>query len=222
MRNFVRAAAIVVLLFVVMLCDQSGAQAQQVRRAARSLITEARVDNPTGDYYGGALFVTINGRERKLAERALQARIIEGGRRVVYSGRDGAGGYENEGQSLRIYDARTGRRRKIMSEYVEIDKLTVVTTSTKKTVLLVEMLDGGLGASYLAVVDPNRGEVFYRRWARLLSRRGDIITVGHYNEDAWWDLHTDEKTKVKPYKRERQNLNAILKRRVIFNKPDRP
>ena len=223
MKDFARRAAVVAVLFVVaLLCDTSGARAQRLRSGARALITEFRLDNPTGDFYGGPLYVTVNGQERKIAEQAIRAWMIEGGRRVVYSGRDGAGGYENEGQSLRIYDARTGRQRKVMSEYVEIDKLTAVVTSARKTALLVEMLDGGLGASYLAVVDPERGEVFFRRWARLLARRGDIISIGHYREDDWDKLNEDANARVKPYKREQQNLNAILKGRVIYNKPDRP
>ncbi|MDX6696382.1 MAG: hypothetical protein QOF02_3985 [Blastocatellia bacterium] len=222
MNNFVRAAAVVVMLFEALCGSASETRAQKSRPGARRIINAARVDNSPEEFRGGPLYVTINGRERKLAERALRAWIIEGGRRVVYSSRGGAGGYENEGQSLTIYDARTGRRRNIMSEYVEVDKLTAVTTRTKRTALLLEMSDGGLGASYLAVVDPERGEVFHRRWARLLSRRGDTILIGHYNEDAWWDLSTGEKIAVKPYKRERQDLSAILRRPVIYNKPDFP
>jgi hypothetical protein len=171
--------------------------------------------------YFGPLYVTIGGRERKIAAEAIAAWIIQGGRRVVYSGRDGAGGFENEGQSLRIYDARTGRQRKIMAGYYGVDEVTEVTTGRNKTALLVEMSDGGLGASYLAVVDPARGEVFFRRWAKLISRRGDIIVIGHYREDDWEKFHEDENARVRPYKTERQNLNTILRRRVIINKPDR-
>jgi hypothetical protein len=156
-----------------------------------------------------------------IADEAVAAWIIQGGRRAVYSGRDGAGGFENEGQSLRIYDARTGQRRKVMAEYYAVDEITEVTTSKNKTALLVEMSDGGLGASYLAVVDPDRGEVFFRPWTKIISRRGDIIGIGHYKEDDWEKFLEDNNAKVTPYKTERQNLNIILRRRVIFNKPDR-
>lgn len=222
MRNFVRATASVVLFGAGLLCSMSGARAQRVRTAAQAVITSARVDLSSGEY-AGPVYATINGKERKIADEGIAVWVIQGGRRVVYSGRDGAGGFENEGQSLRIYDAGTGKARKILSEYVGVDKVTEVTTSTNRTALLVAMVDGGLGASYLAVVDPVRGEVFYRRWAKLLSRRGDIINIGHYKEDDWGELgeNETENAKVKPYKRERQNLNAILKGRVIFNKRDR-
>ena len=169
----------------------------------------------------GPLYVTIGGKERKIADDAIAAWIIQGGRSVVYSGRDGAGGFENEGQSLRIYDARNGRRRKIMAEYYGINNVTEARTSRGKAALLVEMSDGGLGASYLAVVDPARGEVFFRRWVKILSRRGDILVIGHYRENDWEKFHENENALVNPYKTERQNLNTILSRRVIFNRPDR-
>jgi hypothetical protein len=82
------------------------------------------------------------------------------------------------------------------------------------------MADGGLGASYFAVVDPLRGEVFFRRWVRLLSRKGDTIVLGFYREDDWEKLDGEQGGKVRPYKRERHNLNALLQRRVIVNKRD--
>jgi hypothetical protein len=108
-----------------------------------------------------------------------------------------------------------------MSEYYAVTKVTEVTTSTDKTALLVEMADGGLGASYVAVVDPARGEVFFRRWAKINSRRGDQIVIGHYREDDWDKLNENENARVTPYKTERLNLNTILRGRVIYNRPDR-
>jgi hypothetical protein len=222
MKHFIRAV-VIVLCSSALFCNPSEAHGQKTRMAAQPLITSARVDHSESEYTG-PVYVTIGGRERKIADVGINVWVIQGGRRAVYSGRDGAGGFENEGESLRVYDAKTGKHRKIMSEYVAVDKVTEVTTSSNKTALLVAMSDGGLGASYLAVVDPERGEVFFRRWVRLLSRRGDIITLGHYREEAWGELDDNEteNAKVKPYKRERQNLNTILKGRVIFNKRDRP
>lgn len=219
--HFTKAAITITLTFGALLCHARSAQAQSARTAkAQPIITKARVGIPPERIYG-PLYVTIGGKERKIADEAMEAWIIQGGRKVVYSGSDGAGGFENEGQSLRVYDARTGKHRKILSEYVGVTGVTEVTTSTKKTALLVDMADGGLGASYLAVVDPERGEVFFRNWAKVISRRGDTIVIGHYREDDWAELNENPNSKITPYKRERQNLNAILKRRVIYNKPDR-
>jgi len=79
------------------------------------------------------------------------------------------------------------------------------------------MEDGGLGASYVAVVDPWRGEVFFRRWARLLADKGDTIVLGFYKEEDWGEL---ESSKVRPYKTDRYNLNSLLLRRVIINKKE--
>lgn len=177
--------------------------------------TNVRVDRGTGVF--GPLFVTIGGAEQKIAEQAQQAWILSGGRHVVYSSSDGAGGYENEGQSLHLYDVTTRRHKRIMSEYYMVQTVEEVMTSKKKRALVVTLEDGGLGASYVAVVDPTRGEVFFRRWARVLSRKGDTIVLGRYREGDWDKLMT-EGAKVRPYRTERYNLNSLLLRRVMVNK----
>jgi hypothetical protein len=183
---------------------------------AQALITASRVDRSENEMQG-PVYATMGGQESKIAEAGYESWIIQGGRKLVYSGRDGAGGFENEGMSLHIYDAQTGRSRKIMSEYFMVDKVAEATTSNGKTALLVTLSDGGLGASYFALVDPARGEVFFRRWARLLSRKGDTIVLGRYREDDW-EKFVDENSKVTPYRKERYDLKALLRRRVIQNK----
>jgi len=169
------------------------------------------------DIYG-ALFVTIAGSEKKVTDQAQQAWIINGGRQVVYSSSEGVGGYENEGQSLHLYDVDTGNHKRIMSEYFMVETVKEVITSNKKRTLLVTMKDGGLGASYVAVIDPSRGEVFFRRWARILANKGDTIVLGFYREADWGEL--DSGKKVRPYKRERHNLKSLLRRPVIVNKKE--
>lgn len=201
------------LIAVLALSVFAAAQAQE------SIITAARVGRAEGQMTG-PVYVTIAGKETKIADAGVDSWVIQGGRQVVYSGRDGAGGFEGEGMSLHIYDAPTARQRKIMAEYFTVEKVTEVTTSTRKNVLLVDMGDGGLGASYLAVVDPARGEVLFRHWARIISRRGDVIVIGRYREDDWDKLNSNESPKITPYKKEQYNLNSLLRRRVIFNKPD--
>jgi hypothetical protein len=179
--------------------------------------TQVRIDMRDQDIYG-ALFITAAGTEKKVTDQAQQAWIINGGRHVVFSSSEGAGGYENEGQSLHLYDVVRGNHKRIMSEYFMVEKVKEVTTSHKKQALLVTMEDGGLGASYVAVVDPWRGEVFFRRWVRILSNKGDTIVLGFYKEADWEEL--DAGKKVRPYKTERLNLNTILRRRVIVNKKE--
>jgi hypothetical protein len=179
-------------------------------------ITAARVARAEGEMTG-AVYATINGKETKIADAGVDSWVIQRGHQLVYSGRDGSGGYENEGMSLYVYDARTGRQRKIMSEYFMVEKVAEVATRSGRTALLVELEDGGLGASYFAVVDPARGEVFFRRWARLLSRKGDIVVLAFYKEEDWEKL-MEPNARVRPHRTERHNLSTILKRRVIVNK----
>ena len=168
------------------------------------------------DIYG-SLFVTIGGTEKKISDQAQQAWIINRGRHVVYSSSEGAGGYENEGQSLHLYDVQTGNQKRILSHYFMVETLKEVVTTRNKRALLVTMEDGGLGATYVAVVDPWRGEVFFRRWARILAHKGDTIVLGFYKEEDWGEL---DASKVRPYKKERHNLNSLLRRSVIVNKKE--
>ena len=221
MKSFIKSLVAALIFGALIICP-SISQAQGAgRSAAQTLISKARVDRSDAEFQG-PLYVTIGGKELKIADVALDAWVINGGRQVVYSGRDGAGGFEDEGQSLRVYDARNGRTRKVMSEYVAVDDVTEAKTARGKIALLVKMSDGGLGANYFAVVDPTRGEVFFRRWVRLLSRKGDILTLGHYRENDWDKFLENTNAKVRPYRTERVNLSAALKRRVIVNKRDRP
>ena len=181
--------------------------------------TNVRIAMREGDIYGD-LFVTIAGTEKKVTQQAQQAWIINGGLQVVYSSDKGAGGYEGEGQSLHLYDVATGKHKRIMSEYFIVETVKEVITSNKKRALLVMMEDSGLGASYLAVVDPLRGEVFFRRWVRILANKGDIIVLGFFKERDWAELESGKK--VQPYKRETHNLNSLLRGRVMVNKKETP
>lgn len=176
------------------------------------------------------LYVTVNGQERKVTNQALLAWIIDDGKSVAYSWTDGSGGFENEGQSLRIYDVRTGRIRKILSEYMMIIALTPVRLTTGKLALLIKMGDGGLGGSYFAVVDPKRGEVFYRRWAEVTRVNGDRITLAFYDAEDWEEINAGRSgqeddpnavvstTKVKPTKVERHDLKRLVTLPVLKKK----
>jgi spore germination protein GerM len=179
---------------------------------------------------GGKLYITVDGRERKIHDEAYAAWLINEGRDVVFSSRDGAGGFENEGQSLRIYNVKTGSMRKILSEYTGIVAVQEVKTTRGATALLVKLADGGLGGSYFAVVDPKRGEVFYRRWTEVLAINGDKITLAFYkaddfdaiNDERGWKSGDSKKvispTKVRPYKTETHDLKKILMGRIIHNR----
>jgi len=210
-RKTIEVMIVIVALVSVAALHMPAGNAQTSGQRATKVRIEMR------DIYG-ALFVTVAGAEKKVTGQAQQAWIINGGRHVVFSSSEGAGGFENEGQSLHLYDVEKGNHKRIMSEYFIVKDVKEVITSNKKRALLVTMEDGGLGASYLAVVDPSRGEIFFRRWVRLLANKGDTIVLGFYREGDWENLDTNKK--IRPYKTERQNLKSILQRRVIVNKKD--
>ncbi len=181
--------------------------------------------------FGGNLIVTIGGKQRKIYDAAFDAWIINDGREVVFSGADGAGGYENEGQSLRIYDVSSGKTRKIMSAYFFVLGLTESKLSNGANALLIRMGDGGLGGSYFAVIDAKRGEVFFRQFAELTEINGDKITLAIYKDEDWetingerdWTPELSQKAipkpvKTKPEKTESYDLKKLLKNKVIYNK----
>ena len=213
MKNCKRVETIIVL--VVLSIVSAGYVPAVNAQTSQQLATKVRVDMRDQEIYG-SLFVTVAETEKNVTDQAQQAWIINGGRQVVYSSSDGAGGFENEGQSLHLYDVNTGKHKRILSEYFAVESVEEVVTSNRKRALLVTMADGGLGASYVAVVDPWRGEVFFRRWARILSRTRDTIVLGFYRENDWGDFV--EGKKVRPYRRERHNLRTLLRRPVIVNK----
>ena len=197
--------------------------------AARARASSFRIDE-SGTPRGGKLYITVAGRERKIYNEAFDAWLVNDGRDVVFSSHDGAGGFENEGQSLRIYNVATRSIRKILSEIVGINAVQEVKTSTGKTALLVAMSDGGLGGSYFAVVDPKRGEVFFRRWAEVTAINGDNVTLAMYRADDFEAINDERgwkpgpsnqvisKTKVTPYRTETHDLKRLLRNRVIYNR----
>jgi len=160
--------------------------------------------------HSGALYARIEGEEVQIASAAFAAWLLDGGREVAYSAADGAGGYENEGQSLRIYGVQAKAIRKVLAARYAIDGVTDVTTRSGKRALLVEMSDGGLGASHLAIVDPFRGEVFSRSQVKVLRRQGDVIVVGRYRESDWERMALG--MSVTPTSTERYDVDVILRK----------
>ncbi|HZU27849.1 MAG TPA: hypothetical protein VFA04_20125 [Bryobacteraceae bacterium] len=167
------------------------------------------------DHPGGPLYATIAGSERKVADSAEKAWVLHDNSGVLYSGRDGAGGNDNEGQSLWFYDAKSGDRRKLMAEYYVVNDVKEAATTTGRSALLVEMMDTNIDAIHVAVVDPARGEVFCEDGAKLASVDGDTINLAFYGDDDWDNLadHPD----IKPQKTEKHDLKELLAREVMSN-----
>lgn len=183
-------------------------------QAHAGAITQARIHPQAASPGGSNLYATINGQEQKLTHNANLFKITENGRAIVWSAPDGAGGYENEGQSLWRYDSKTKSKRKIMAEYYMVDVLREVHSRGGRTLFLVSMSDGGLGAPHLAVVDPHRGEVWRLQMARLTGIRNARIAVAVYRAE---DIgHSDGKLEtLKPQKMLYLNLDQLARRKVI-------
>lgn len=224
-RFSTNVAWLVVPLLLLSVCTSAVSAQRQPPRAS-----SFRLEQIDGALFAKRLYITVNGREQKISDQALLAWIIDDGKSVAYSWTDGSGGFENEGQSLRIYDVRTGRIRKILSEYMMIIALTPVRLTTGRLALLIKMGDGGLGGSYFAVVDPKRGEVFYRRWAEVTRLNGDRITLAFYDAEDWEEINAGRSgqeddpntvvstTKVKPTKVERHDLKRLVSLPVLKKK----
>ncbi|MBX7169874.1 MAG: GerMN domain-containing protein [Pyrinomonadaceae bacterium] len=192
--------------------------------------TKIEIKNDREDYLGGRLFVTVGGKARKISNTAVDAWIIDDGKAVVFAMPDRSRGFEGEGVSLSIYDVKTGKIRQIMAEHTFTTGLSEVRLSNGSIALVVSMGDGGLGGSYIAVVDPKRGEVLDEHLAELTEIKGDKITLAYYKEEDWdaineareWDTTKSQNafakpTKVNPEKTATFDLKEVLKNKVIYN-----
>jgi hypothetical protein len=181
----------------------------------------------------GSLYITVEKKEKRIADGVSKAWLINAGKELVYSRRkDGAGGFENDGESLRIYDVATGKTRKILSEYYGVDAVAESRASTGENALLVRMSDGASSVSYFAVVDPKRGEVLYRPAAELTEIKGDQITIAFYGQEDWDTIQEERagiefdsdrvilpRPKLEPSRIETHDLKEVLRQKVIYNKP---
>ena len=186
--------------------------------AATPAATGFHIDANRGQ--AGPLYAHIGGQDIRIADEAFAAWLMDEGQTIAYSATDGGGGYENEGQSLRLYDVRARTHRTVLSANYVIDAVSAIRTQSGRQALLVEMRDGGLGASHVAVVDPRRGPVFLRQQVKLVERQGDMIVLGHYHETDW-ERMTGELA-IPPYKTERHDVNVLIRRPVMAHKPATP
>ena len=105
-----------------------------------------------------------------------------GGSLVAVSGLDGAGGYENEGQSLTVIDVADGFRRRVVADYFAIVRVELLDVAGHRG-LLVHMRDGGRGSLHVTVVDPKRGQVFRARNALGRLIVGGFAVSGYGDSD---------------------------------------
>jgi hypothetical protein len=143
------------------------------RAGARASSIRVRRDT-TSFSIGPAVVTFASGDTLVVSDSALRAWRLGDGQWVAVSGLDGAGGYENEGQSLTLIDVERGTRRRVVSDYFAIIGVTLVEDAGKRA-LLVSMRDGGVGSLHTTVVDPDRGQVFRATNARADAIPGAIV-----------------------------------------------
>jgi len=138
----------------------------------------------TTTYGTGAAVVTLtSGDTLVVSDSAVRGWRLGDGSLVAVSGLDGAGGYENEGQSLTVVSVSSGERRRVVVEYYQIVQVELVEAGGHAA-LLVHMRDGGQGSLHVAVVDPARGAVFRSRNAIGRIANGRILVAGYGDSET--------------------------------------
>ena len=156
------------------------------RPGARARRIDVRRDTSTFGT-GPAVVTLLSGDTVVVSDSAVRAWTLGDGARVAVSGLDGAGGYENEGQSLTVIDLATGTRRRVLADYYAIVKVEMAEAGGHAA-LLVHMRDGGLGSLHVAVVDPRRGTVFRTRNAIGRIVNGSVLVAGYGDSDTAVDF----------------------------------
>lgn len=184
----------ILLLSLVFVCSPVAAQ----------VVSQARVASDNGS----PVTATIDGQEKQIAPFGYKAWVIDEGHLVAYSSK-GSGGFENEGQTLYLYNAKTGSAHRILSAKFEITGVERMESAMGKVAYLVSMEDGGLGATHIAVVDPPRGQVFHEDGATFFAVEKGSFTVNWYKDEDWAKLANH--AEVKPEKTKRFDLDEVLK-----------
>ncbi len=156
-------------------------QLDSLRGRPDAVVARIVVRRDTSTFGVGPAVVTLaSGDTLVVSDSAYRVWKLGTGSLVAVSGLDGAGGYENEGQSLTVIDVATGARRRVLSDYFTIVKVELLESGGRRA-LLVHMRDGGQGGLHVSVVDPKRGQVF--RALHAFGRiAGDRIVVAGFGD----------------------------------------
>lgn len=221
-RNSVLTLLLASTLLVSLVTGTASSEPGSVSPGPSSVSSPAPAESPlritpVAGSRSGPLHITSGGMEKQIAEDAVKAWLLQAGRQVAYSGLDGSGGYENEGQSLWIWDAGSGAAKKVLSGYYLVQNVTEATSARQEPALIVELEDGMLGARHLSVVDPARGEVFFLKWASLDAVREGQLHVNVYREADWEAAFDNPEARVEPHGKAVHDLHQVLKGSVIEN-----
>lgn len=158
-------------------------------------VARITVRRDTSTFGVGPAVVTFAGGDSVVVSDSAYRAWALGGPLVAVSGLDGAGGYENEGQSLTVIDISTGTRRRVVADYFPIVRVEMLEAGGRRA-LLVHMRDGGQGSLHVTVVDPKRGQVF--RSLHALGRiDGDRMLVAGYGDGETPVVFGDTRTPLR-------------------------
>ncbi len=190
-------------------------------RVARSV---AFAPDSLGRCHPCAMIIDTDSGPLRVDSTAGVALILQSaaGGQVAYSALDGAGGYENEGQSLWIVDVASKQRRNVMREYFAVRELREVRLADGRALLVVRMEDGGAGMSHVAFVDPDRGELAREPRSLVARVEGDTIELHAWDGEAPWTEPgaRDPATGLlrdPPARVSRRSLSELMARDVMEN-----
>ena len=173
--------ALMLCTVVLMACS---ADESTTSRAA-SPVTDVRVLRDTAGFTTGPLQLTsADGRIDTVAVEAIRAWRLAEGTEIAWSGRDGGGGFENEGHALRlaVVDSIASPRLTLREPFM-IEAVEELRDREGRRLLAVAMVDGGAGMPHLVLVDPARG-VVYRAVRSRIAERGDTLTIEHLEPEG--------------------------------------
>ncbi len=194
-------------------------------RQREPLAEQIRIES-VDEFQRGVLYITVDGRERRIAERAFRVNLHNGGREVVYTGAENE---KDENLSVRIYDVKTEKTLKAI--FTDVPHLSALARDVKlsdgKRLLLIGTVADIDAPNHLWIVDPERGAIHFQRSAVFVKNEGGEITVAYYRDEDWGKMKEDleldftdldyilNKAKVKPYKIEKLDLKKIGDNAVI-------
>ncbi len=178
------------------------------------IASEAHVDR--GDKPYGSVITTLNGTPTLISDAGQQAWVMLNGKAVLFSA-PGTGGYENEGQRLMKYDLSCSCKPKpVTTEAQRIENVREVPDRNGSPVWVMELKDGGAGIWNVAIIDPVRNQVVYRKpAARVVGAGNGEITLATYapGESAWQQIAAGRQ--VQPAATETLDLARVRKGTVV-------
>lgn len=144
-----------------------------------TLATAVWVQFMIGERTGEAM-ARIGDRGISVGSGALRVWLLDDGKFVGYSTPEGAGGYENEGEALFLYDIRAKHCQEALREVFPIQEVVTARSRAGRLFFVVRMRDGGLGAPHLGIVYQRRGYVWRAPFTELVLIEGGRAMIAQY------------------------------------------